>query len=102
MYDDDDDLTVEEWIETTSSSHGSLGSPRIAADSSTPSANAKRCAPDDETCLHLDAPLGFKGLVDKILDYAEGSKYSPRGIRDPFTAHGATLHPTLLTQPVFV
>jgi hypothetical protein len=45
-----DDLTIEEWIKTTASEHENLGSPRIAADSSTPSTNAKRCAPD-ETCL---------------------------------------------------
>jgi len=46
-----DDSTIEEWIETTSSVYGHLSSPMIAADSSTPSATAKRCAPDDETCL---------------------------------------------------
>jgi hypothetical protein len=45
-----DDLTIEEWIETTASKHETLSSPRIAAESSTPCANAKRCAPD-EPCL---------------------------------------------------
>jgi hypothetical protein len=45
-----DDLTIEEWIETAVSKHETLSSPRIAADSSEPSADAKRCAPD-ETCL---------------------------------------------------
>jgi hypothetical protein len=42
-----DDLTIEKWIETTASEDEALSSPRIAADSSTPSANAKRCAPDE-------------------------------------------------------
>jgi hypothetical protein len=46
-----DDLTFGKWIETTASKCEALSSPRIAADSSTPSADAKRCAPDDETCL---------------------------------------------------
>lgn len=194
-----DDLTIEEWIKTTASEHEDLSSPRIAADSSTPSTNAKRCAPD-ETCLqpyptpepqpkrrrktwsmdeglrlydidatpraatirplvqrsfdsglssttssqasvisrgskrsrsgatspskrailralpqsihlhtyrepvvHLDAPLGFKELVDKILDYAEGLSTVPDEfkVRSLHTKQ-VTPHPALLTQPVFV
>jgi hypothetical protein len=30
-----DDLTIEEWIETTAPEHENLSSPRIAADSDT-------------------------------------------------------------------
>jgi hypothetical protein len=194
-----DDLTIEEWIETTASKHETLSSPRIAAESSTPCANAKRCAPDEpclrpyptpepqpkrrrktcsmddglrlydidatpraatirplvqqsfdsglssttssqasvtsrgskrsrsgaaspskrailralpqpihihtyrESVVHLDAPLGFKELVDKILDYAEGLSTVP----DEFKVRSlhtklVTPHPALLIQPVFV
>jgi hypothetical protein len=45
-----DDLTIGKWIETTASEYELLSSPKIAADSSTPSANAKRSTPD-EPCL---------------------------------------------------
>jgi hypothetical protein len=194
-----DDLRIKKWIETTASEHEALSSPRIAADSGTPSANAKRCAPD-ETCLqpyptlepqpkrrrktwsmddgssphdvdatrraatirpfaqqsfdsglssttssqasvisrgskrsrsgatspskrailralpqsihlhtykesvvHLNAPLGFKELVDKILDYAEGLSTVPDEFKvRPLHTKSVTPHPALLTQPVFM
>jgi hypothetical protein len=194
-----DDSTIGKWIETIASEYETLSSPRIAADSSTPSANAKRCAPDEaclqpyptpepqpkrrrktwsmddgpspcdvdaipraatirplaqqsfdsglssttssqasvisrgsktsrsgaaspskrailralpqsihlhtykESVVHQNAPLGFKELVDKILDYAEGLSTVP----DEFKVRSlhtklVTPHPALLTQPVFV
>jgi len=31
--------------------------------------------------VHLNAPLGFKELVDKILDYAEGLNTVPQELR---------------------
>jgi hypothetical protein len=194
-----DDLTIGKWIETTASEHEALSSPRIAANSSAPSANAKRCAPDEpclqpyptpepqrkrrrktwamddgpslgdvdatpraatirrlaqqsfdsrlssttssqasdisrgskrsrsgatspskrailralpqsihlhtykESVVHLNAPLGFKELVDKILDYAEGLSTVPDEfkVRPPHT-NLVTPYPALLTQPVFM
>jgi hypothetical protein len=194
-----DDLTIGKWIETTASEYEALSSPRIAADSSTPSANAKRCAPDEpclqpyptpepqpkrrrktwsmddgpsprdvdatpraatirtlaqqsfdsglssttssqasdisrglkrsrsgatspskrailralpqsihlhtykESVVHLNAPLGFKELVDKILDYAEGLSTVPDEFKvRPLHKKLVTPYPVLLTQHVFV
>jgi hypothetical protein len=125
MY--DDDSTIEEWIETTASEHKNLSSPRISGFSSTTSSQASvisrrsgatspskrailRALPQSihlhtyrEPVVHLDAPLGFKELVDKILDYAEGLSTVPDEfkVRSLHTKQ-VTPHPALLTQPVFV
>jgi hypothetical protein len=53
--------------------------------------------------VHLNGPLGFKELVDKVLDYAEGLSTVP----DEFKVRSlySTLvisHTALLTKPVFV
>jgi hypothetical protein len=56
-----------------------------------------------ESVVHLNGPLGFKELVDKVLDYAEGLSTVP----DEFKVRSlySTLvisHTALLTKPVFV